>query len=111
MQTHRFVSRPRIFQTVLVAFALVAVPLGLQSNAHAQTETVIADTSITYAGMVSDSAGNLYGVTNIGGNSTNCPGFQGCGTVFELSPTGGTTWTQTVIYNFQNLADGANPFH
>ena len=110
MQTHRFVSRPRIFQTVLVAFALVAVPLGLQSNAHAQTETVIADTSITYAGMVSDSAGNLYGVTNIGGNSTNCPGFQGCGTVFELSPTGGTTWTQTVIYNFQNLADGANPF-
>jgi hypothetical protein len=109
MPTHRFLSRPRVFRAFLVAFALAAVALGLASNAHAQTETVIADTSITYAGMVADAAGNLYGVTNTGGSSTNCPGFQGCGTVFELSPSGGTTWTQTTIYNFGNLADGAYP--
>jgi uncharacterized repeat protein (TIGR03803 family) len=89
---------------------LLALVVGTAHLAHAQTETVIASTELNYAGMVSDSAGNLYGVTNTGGSSTNCSGFEGCGTVFELSPAGGTTWTQTTIYNFQNLADGSFPF-
>jgi uncharacterized repeat protein (TIGR03803 family) len=93
------------FSVCLLALVVVAAQL-----THAQTESVIASTQINYAGMVFDGAGNLYGVTNTGGGSTNCRGFEGCGTVFELSPAGGTTWTQTTIYNFQNLADGSFPF-
>jgi uncharacterized repeat protein (TIGR03803 family) len=109
MSTRLFLSRPQFFRAFLAAFVLAVIALGLASNAHAQTETIIANIDITFAGMTIDSAGNLYGITNTGGNSANCS-FQGCGTVFELSPAGGTTWTFTTIYNFQNLADGSSPF-
>jgi uncharacterized repeat protein (TIGR03803 family) len=110
MPNHRFLHPSQVLQTFLAGFALAAIAVGLASIAHAQTVTEIALTNVTYAGMVFDSAGNLYGVTYTGGSSTNCPGFGGCGAVFELSPAGGTTWTQTTIYNFQNLADGSLPF-
>ena len=95
--------------SIWFSVCLVALVLGTAHRTHAQTETEIAVTNITYAGMVSDSAGNLYGVTYYGGSSANCGADIGCGTVFELSPAGGTTWTQTTIYNFQNLADGSYP--
>jgi uncharacterized repeat protein (TIGR03803 family) len=35
-------------------------------------------------GLVLDSAGNLYGVTLMGGEPSQC--FNGCGTVFEITP-------------------------
>jgi uncharacterized repeat protein (TIGR03803 family) len=55
-----------------------------------------------------DKAGNLYGSTPSGGN--NC-GVNGCGTVFELSPSGGG-WIQKTLYVFCQLsrcADGWMP--
>jgi uncharacterized repeat protein (TIGR03803 family) len=45
-----------------------------------------------------DTAGNLYGTTGRGGGS-RCNATGGCGTVFELSPTGGQ-WTETILYSF-----------
>lgn len=53
-------------------------------------------------GLVFDVAGNLYGTTYEGGALLN-------GTVFELTPAGGGTWTETVLYQFNdpNLSDGA----
>jgi uncharacterized repeat protein (TIGR03803 family) len=51
-----------------------------------------------YAGLIVDSAGNLYGTTAIGG-------MYGYGTVYELQATGG----ETVLYNFTGGADGAYP--
>ncbi len=56
-------------------------------------------------GLVFDGAGNLYGTTYEGG--TNC-GNQGCGTVFELSPTD-NGWIQTVLYNFNQQPDANYP--
>jgi uncharacterized repeat protein (TIGR03803 family) len=50
------------------------------------------------AGLVRDSAGNLYGTTELGGTS-------GQGTIFEVSKTG----AETVLYSFTGGADGANP--
>ena len=44
-------------------------------------------------GVILDSAGNLYGTTESGGTA-------GGGTVFELSPSGGGTWTESILYNF-----------
>jgi uncharacterized repeat protein (TIGR03803 family) len=107
----KYLSRAQRSQKFIWFFiCLLAIVIITGSLADAQTETVIAYTNITYAGMTSDSAGNLYGVTYYGGNSSNCGADIGCGTVFELSPAGGTNWTMTTIYNFQNGADGAYPF-
>jgi uncharacterized repeat protein (TIGR03803 family) len=55
------------------------------------------------ASLIFDAAGNLYGTTYSGGTG---PCVGGCGTVFELTPTGGGTWTETILYNFGNRTDG-----
>lgn len=68
------------------------------------------DGSLPNGGLVFDKAGNLYGTTQQGGSSTTCN--FGCGTVFELSPSQGETWTETVIYSFcsqPNCVDGSLP--
>jgi uncharacterized repeat protein (TIGR03803 family) len=70
------------------------------------TETVLysftggADGGNPSAGVIRDSAGNLYGATTIGG----APGM-GYGVVFELDTAG----TETVLHTFAGGADGANP--
>jgi len=60
-----------------------------------------------WAGLVFDNAGNLYGTTRFGVNSA-C-NTLGCGAVFELSPSGGGTWSEQFLYVFQDAADGAEP--
>ncbi len=57
--------------------------------------------------IISDSDGNLYGVTAVGGTSTACRGYS-CGAVFELSPSAGGTWTENVLYSFNN-SGGQDP--
>jgi hypothetical protein len=83
----------------------------------AWTETILymfqnsPDGNGPWAGLVRDSAGNLYGTTYRGGNlSGGCLG-TGCGTVFQLTPptTPGGAWTEIVIHNFTGGADGATP--
>ena len=70
----------------------------------------LADGKIPEAGLIFDSKGNLYGTTSVGGTSDTTYG-GGYGTVFELSPGTGSTWTETVLYNFNYLsqADGYFP--
>lgn len=61
-----------------------------------------------YGSLIFDAAGNLYGTTTIGG--TGSCGGEGCGTVFELSPNGDGTWTETVLHSFDdNGRDGQEP--
>lgn len=56
-----------------------------------------------YAGVTFDKKGNLYGTTGYGGNEI------GDGTVFELSPTGGGKWTETVLHSFDRNTEGFRP--
>ena len=42
-----------------------------------------------------DAAGNLYGTTSEGGTNRD-------GTVFELMPAGGGSWTETLLHSFNN---------
>src|SRR5271155_6053996 len=70
-----------------------------------------ADGEQSWASLIFDSAGNLYGTTAVGGSS-ECGGM-GCGTVFELSPKDDGKWTEKVLYKFcstADCADGASPY-
>jgi uncharacterized repeat protein (TIGR03803 family) len=83
---------------VMAIFAVNLLTTG--TRAAAQTETVLYNFSCCpgtanqpFAGLVSDTAGNLYGTTFQGGAS-------GHGAIFELSPVAGGGWTEAVIYSF-----------
>ena len=62
----------------------------------------IPDGQYPDSGVIFDSEGNLYGVTNQGGTG-KCRGegsLLGCGAVFELRPSRGG-WNESVIYSFK----------
>jgi len=61
-----------------------------------------ADGDFPFASLIFDGSGNLYGTTIEGGDS-------GDGTVFELAPSTGGSWTETVLQNFSG-ADGDLPY-
>jgi len=77
------------------------------------TETIIhtfagsPDGGYPNGNLIFDNAGNLYGTTALGGDSTYCSG--GCGTAFELSPQGNGTWSEQILYSFLGDRDGAAP--
>jgi hypothetical protein len=64
------------------------------------------DGFLPVGGLVFDAAGNLYGATYGGGNFT-CS--QGCGVVFELTPSASGGWSETVLHTFSGGSDGALP--
>ena len=55
-----------------------------------------------YAGLIMDSAGDLYGTTNVGG-------YYGYGSVFELTPDSLGGYTESIIYSFTGGSGGQNP--
>jgi uncharacterized repeat protein (TIGR03803 family) len=63
-------------------------------------------------GLAIDSAGVLYGTTIQGGTGRCDFNYQsvGCGTVYQLSPSTGISWTKTTLHNFQAGKDGAEPY-
>jgi uncharacterized repeat protein (TIGR03803 family) len=101
---------------LLTVLALLFLSLVLVAPAHGAVEQVLYSfcqqngcsdgSDPQYASLIFDTAGNLYGTTLTGG-------AYGFGTVFELTPEAGGTWTETVLYNFcslSNCADGGGPF-
>jgi uncharacterized repeat protein (TIGR03803 family) len=59
-----------------------------------------------YNGVTLDAQGNLYGTAVTGGTGQTCEG--GCGVAYKLTKTG-STWTQSVLYNFTGGEDGSGP--
>jgi len=55
----------------------------------------------TPGALTFDTNGNIWGTTSLGG-------ANGAGTVFELTPSGGS-WTEGVIHSFGGSGDGATP--
>lgn len=67
-----------------------------------------ADGADPRAGVVRDTAGNIYGTTFYGGDFTGyCAQFGtlGCGVVFKVDPAG----NETVLHAFTGPPDGLNP--
>jgi uncharacterized repeat protein (TIGR03803 family) len=61
------------------------------------------DGTLPRANLILDSSGNVYGTTTGGGANI-------VGTVFELSPGSGGSWTETILHSFQdNVKDGEHP--
>lgn len=70
------------------------------------------DGAVPWAGVVFDTAGNLYGTTGGGGDLSCAVGNGGgCGTVFELSPPTEPdgNWSESVLYAFEGGNDGYSP--
>lgn len=69
------------------------------------------DGSYPDGGVIFDSSGALYGTTSLGGDGLCTAEGPGCGTVFKLSPpaTLGEAWTESFLYSFQGVGDGAYP--
>ena len=66
----------------------------------------------TPSGVVRDAKGALYGTTQIGGTGFCLLNGQsvGCGTIFKLTPpTGGGTWSETILHSLQGGSDGQEP--
>jgi len=72
-------------------------PAGQETVLHRFTAG--PDGGVPYAGVIRDSAGNLFGTALIGGAS-------GAGVVYKLSTAG----KETVLYNFTGGADGGGPY-
>jgi uncharacterized repeat protein (TIGR03803 family) len=98
-----------MFRAMLILCSLLTA-----TTSFAQTEAVLfnfqggANGADPYqSGVVMDKSGNLYGVLSDGGqNGANC--INGCGLVYELSPTSGG-WEQTILYAFKGRGDGGSP--
>jgi uncharacterized repeat protein (TIGR03803 family) len=72
------------------------------------TETIVHDFQGSdgweiHAGLIMDTAGNLYGTAVKGGTYDQ-------GTVYELSPGAGGSWTETTLHNFSGGYDGGIPY-
>jgi uncharacterized repeat protein (TIGR03803 family) len=83
-----------------MVFELTPSSSGWQMTVLHSFNTNGIDGFLVTAGLIFDAAGNLYGTTEFGGTGACTNGF-GCGTAFELSPSAGGTWTETIIHNFQ----------
>jgi uncharacterized repeat protein (TIGR03803 family) len=94
---------PHAVSAAFVIAIVIVLSLLAKPSAQAQTLKVLhtfkgaKDGANSYAGLVRDSVGNLYGTTSSGG--------VGFGTVFKLDKTG----KETVLYSFTDQVDGAYP--
>jgi uncharacterized repeat protein (TIGR03803 family) len=103
---------PKTLRRIPSTFALALFTLGLVAAASAQSGSysVITEFNGTngrqpIGNLIADSIGNLYGVTEYGGNS-NCA--NGCGTVFQLKKSSGA-WQFSELFQFTGGSDGATP--
>ncbi len=108
--------KPSIELTVVLAIFIAGFAM-TGTRAMAQTEAALysfggvldGNGSAPQSALVRGAVGNLYGTTLYGG-SYSFDGELGWGTVFELSPTAGGGWTETVLHSFnQDGTDGVSP--
>ena len=96
-QLRRFLLGPLVF--VLAFLSLTSIRCWCQETVLHQFSG--PDGAKPHAGLISDTAGNLYGTTSAGG-------LYNAGTVFELVYTGGG-YSETILHSFTGGNDGGSP--
>lgn len=96
----------RLYAFVQVVLVLVISCAALAASSEKTIFVFPADGSggsTPMGGLITDAAGNLYGVTEVGGAFQN-------GAIFKLSFENGV-WSETVLYSFlgASLGDGSGP--
>jgi uncharacterized repeat protein (TIGR03803 family) len=113
--TNKILVVRRLSARLALAFAVGVVQAAISSQPMlAQTLTVLheftgsPDGGNSTAGLLLDSAGNLYGTTDIGGgfHGYGCRSPYGCGTVFKVSPGG----KERILHRFIPGAGGDESF-
>jgi uncharacterized repeat protein (TIGR03803 family) len=100
--------------TKLGGIAGLGVVFRLSKSSSGWTETVLhnfgggGDGRYPSGNLVLDAAGSLYGTTQGGGAYSNGTNYSG-GTAYQVSPTSGGAWTETVLHSFGNGTDGLSP--
>ena len=99
----------QVFRIIIAILAITGLTLILRSSAWATEHKTLHKFKQTgvggyspNGGLIFDAAGNLFGTTEYGG-------AHGYGTVFELTPNGDGSWTESVLHSF-NYSDGEVPF-
>ena len=97
----RGILKLAVFSSVVLAIVFAAWP------AHAATENVLLTFTFDdgysptgaqpVTGVIADAAGNLYGTT------------WAPAVVYELTPNGDGSWTQTILHTFTGTPDGQGP--
>jgi uncharacterized repeat protein (TIGR03803 family) len=104
MQRNGLFNRQRFATSFFLLTSAAIVCLCLNSPVHAANiETVLynfpgSGGSTPMESLLRDGSGNLFGVTFLGGS-------QNAGTLFELSPQGGS-WAPQTLYSFRGVNDG-----
>src|SRR5580698_2606455 len=84
--------------TLISLFALLIItPCLAQAQTYTDVQFTNADGGNSFAGLITDGKGHLFGTGSVGGALNN-------GTVFQVGRSG-----QTVLYSFTDGADGAQP--
>ncbi len=79
---------------------------------HSFSGAGIGDGGGPSGNLILDHQGNLYGVTQQGGNIVCSDSIGPCGEVFQLSGSQqiGVGWTLNVLYTFRGVPDGQYPY-
>jgi hypothetical protein len=91
---------------LLVVTAIATLVLGALPAASQNLTTIeLLPSLTTYVNLIPGPSGSFYGVSS-GGGLARCS--EGCGNVFQLTPSSGGGWTQTILHTFTG-ADGVWP--
>jgi uncharacterized repeat protein (TIGR03803 family) len=90
----------RFFVGILLLSLVASVSAATDKETTLHGFNILPNGAAPIGNMVSDAAGNLYGVASEGGDY---------GVIFELSPTKSGSWTETVIHTFTGSPDGSGP--
>jgi uncharacterized repeat protein (TIGR03803 family) len=103
LPTHHRSRLVSILTTVMLTFVVTATSLAQTLKVLHGFGVTATDGNFPSGPLLKDSAGNLYGMTSLGG-------AHNFGSVYRLSPTGTGSFKETILHSFKGgSADGALP--